>query len=144
MPCFIYASVCSACTTSSRGERRGFYETEMVLDYSSSNYRDSAISLRWRRSCDASVELAAAAAIRLADADILAGAWTAGALPDSFRRTRPSWRTRRETPLGWPLQTNDARRAREIPAGNAGGIRFCRTREPERRKLDAVQHRMSS
>src|SRR5215469_15530617 len=117
MPCFTYASVCNVCTTSLRGKPRGTYETTMVLDYSGGTYRNSTISLHRRTSRHASVELAAAAAVRLESAHVLAGACTLGIMPDSLWRTRSSWRTWTETSLGGPLQTNDAGRAREIPPG---------------------------
>jgi|SRR5579872_123429 len=116
----------------------------MVLDCTFRNCGDSAIYLHRRRGSHASVELAAAAAVRMEGAYVLAGAGIAGAVPDLVRRTwRPSSWTRLQTSLGRTLQEDDAGGAGKIPSRHGGRVRLRRIDKPERRKLDSL-HRMSS
>src|SRR5271165_3354664 len=96
MRCCICASGCSGCTTNLR-RNEDEHEKEMV-DRAAGDYRNPAVYLRGRRSGDASVELAAASALRLEDAWLLAGVGIAGAVPDSVRRPA-AWRARR---AWWP------------------------------------------
>src|SRR5712692_3039296 len=58
----------------------------MDLHRPAGDSRDSAIHLHRRRSREAIVELAGAAALRLAPDHLLAGVWTSGAVPDPLRR----------------------------------------------------------
>src|SRR5882724_3001461 len=77
---------------------------------------DGAFHLAWRRTCHASLELAAADAVRMAANYLLAGYRTAGSLPDSVRKLewrRSSLQIRAEN--GRALGTDDARGAREVP-----------------------------
>src|SRR5689334_752070 len=136
MPYCTCASDCGVCTTSLRSERGRTYETEMVLDYSRGNYRDSAVSVHRRRGHHASVELVAAAAVRLESANLLAGTRITRTVSDSFRWTGTPWRTGPETSLGRPLQKDDTGGTGKIPARNARRFRLWRICEPERRKLD--------
>src|SRR5215831_16126363 len=102
-------------------KRGNDYEKEMVVDRAGSNHRDSAFYLHRWRGGDASVELAATAAVRMANADVLAGARLAGFVSGSLRRTGRPRRSRRsgsEAPLGPPLQEDDSRRAGEVQAGD--------------------------
>jgi|SRR5579864_815633 len=95
----------------------------MVLDCTAGDCSDSAIYLRRRRNGDASVELAAAAAVRMANPRLLAGAGTACAVPSIVRRTgRP--RPRTQAPLARPLQEDDAGRAGKIPPSNGRRLRL--------------------
>src|SRR6478672_10752329 len=92
--------------------------------------RDAALCLHRRGSREAVVELAAAAALRLAPGDVLAGARVAGALPHSLRRPRF---------LGHQVaaQSRGARADPSAPAGTiplaasaAGRLHAARRREP--------------
>src|SRR4029077_10361565 len=96
----------------------------MVLDGAFRNCGDPAIYLRRRRGRDAPVELAAAAAVRMAHAWLLAGARAAGTVPDFVRRTRPSQWTSRPAWMARALQTHDTRGAREVSSCDAGRIRI--------------------
>src|SRR5690348_6456609 len=58
----------------------------MDLDCAASDFGDGIVHHYWRRNCDALVELAAAAAVRMAPDYVLAGARTAASLPDSVWR----------------------------------------------------------
>src|SRR5437899_2608555 len=95
----------------------------MVLDCATGDCSDSAIYLRGRRGSDASVELAAAAAVRMANARLLASARITGPVPDSVRRTRRA-RPRPQAPLARPLQEDDPRGARKIPPSDARRLRL--------------------
>src|SRR5271154_2629546 len=105
----------------------------MAGDYFSGADSNRAFHSDRRRTDNASVELAAAAAVRMAAGHLLAGFRIAGALPDFIRG--------REWPRLWPLQfppahlralrSDDARRAREIPPGRA--LALGRRRSANRR-----------
>src|ERR1700752_3059673 len=98
------------------------YEKEMVLDCAAGDCGDSAIYLRGRRGGDASVELAAAAAVRMANARLLASPGITGPVPDFVRRAgRP--RPRPPAPLARPLQEDDPGRAGEIPPSDGRRLR---------------------
>src|SRR5207249_9427029 len=58
----------------------------MDLDGAAGDSCDGGVCHHWRRDRDATLELAAAAAVRLAPDYHLAGAWTAASLPDSVWR----------------------------------------------------------
>jgi hypothetical protein len=95
----------------------------MVLDRATGDYRDSTVYLCGRRSRDASVELAAAAVVRLANPRLLASACIAGTVPNSIRWTgRP--RSRPQAPLAGPLQEDDSGRAGKIPPSPARRLRI--------------------
>src|ERR1700690_692098 len=93
----------------------------MAGDDFSGTGSNRAVHLHRRRSDNASVELVAASAFRMAAGHFLAGVRIVGALPDFI------WRS--EWPRIWPLQfsaahvgalrSDDARGAREIPPGRA-------------------------
>src|SRR5580692_5342573 len=94
------------------------------MDFSgpTSATRDPAFHLDWRRTGDASVELAAAHAVRMAANYRLASDRTAGPLPDSVRRLerRRSWPALQNAAAngrahGRALGEDDARGAREVP-----------------------------
>src|SRR5580693_1395328 len=95
---------------------------------SAGNSRHGAVCLsRWRTGA-APVELAAAAALRLAPAYVLASAWTSGAMPDSLRRIRiPRWPLARpmahERAHGRLQRSHDAGRAGTIPAAHERNLR---------------------
>src|SRR5271165_3388578 len=129
MRCCICASGCSGCTTNLR-RNEDEHEKEMV-DRAAGDYRNPAVYLRGRRSGDASVELAAASALRLADAWLLAGSGIAGAVPDSVRRAAPrrtgrAWRR----PMARALPEYESGGAGEIPESDGRGLqlRFARYR----------------
>src|SRR5215468_5040908 len=106
-------------TWDSVNKARRIYATEMVLDCSSGNYCDSAFYLHRRRSGDASVELAPAAAVRMVHADLLASPRPAGTMPCSL------WRAGRPRPgPGAPptLQKDHSRREGEVPPRHGGGL----------------------
>src|SRR5947208_3307825 len=84
MRCCSCANGCEVSTTN-LGEGGTEDEKAMDLDGSAGDRRDDLIRVHWRRAGDASLELAAAAAVRLAANYVLAGAWTAAALPDLVR-----------------------------------------------------------
>src|SRR5437773_4240467 len=67
------------------------HEKEMDLDGSAGDSGDGAVYRHWRRNSVALVELAAAAALRLAPDHFLASARDAGAMPHPLRRTWHSW-----------------------------------------------------
>src|SRR5271169_3694001 len=75
----------------------------------------------WRRSGDASVELAVADAVRMAANYLLAGVRTTGSVPDSVRRLGWSRRSSLQfsTAHGREVGAHDARGAREVPPGHA-------------------------
>src|ERR1700686_3870208 len=83
-----------------------------------------AICLRRGRNRDAPVELAAAAAVRLAPTQLLASAWTSSPMPDPLRRI---WRPPFQSP---PLPSShkramhDAGRTRTLPATHARTLRL--------------------
>ena len=79
---------------------------------------DSAICLHRRRARDASVELAAAAALRLAPDYFLASAWASGAVPDSVWRT---WTARFRSLQCSPSHAYE-RALRKHDSGGAGTI----------------------
>src|SRR6266446_4079129 len=88
------------------------------MDFSgpASATRDRAFHLDWRRTCHASLELAAADAVRMAANYLLASYRAAGSLPDSVRRLewrRSSLQIRAAN--GRALGADDARGAREVP-----------------------------
>src|SRR6266446_7489970 len=90
MRCCICASGYKAFTTNLR--RGGTeHEKEMDLDGSAGDPGDAAVYRHWRRNSAALVELAAAAALRLAPDHLLASARDAGAMPHPLRRTWHSW-----------------------------------------------------
>src|SRR6266850_6307547 len=99
---------------------------ENDLDCSSGDYRDSRIYRHRRRNRAASVELAAAAAFRMATDDLLASAWSARAVPHSLRQ---AWRARFR-PLQFPpphrraLRPHDPRGAGTIPPTHARTLRL--------------------
>src|ERR1700676_1699729 len=82
---------------------------------------DAAICLHRRRTCDATVELAAAAALWLAPDHVLASAWTSGAVPDPLRRIWKAWLRPYKLPPSHEraLWKYDARGAGAIPASHA-------------------------
>jgi len=124
-------------------ESRGTeYEKEMVLDCTAGNYRDPAIRVRRRRSGDASMELAAAAAFRLAHADLLASAGIVGSLPDSVRPSRGTSWTRSRSSLERSLQKDDARGTGKIPASDERRLRLRPVRKRERRAVTLVRRDM--
>src|SRR5260370_19326167 len=119
---------------------------EMDLPGSAGNSGDAGIYRRWRRNRDAPVELAAAAALRLAPDHLLASAWTSGAVPDPLRRT---WMAPFRSPQfppshERPLRAHDTGRARTIPATHARtlGLRAVCKREQGAMKLSR-QHQES-
>jgi hypothetical protein len=89
---------------------------------------------RYRRgSSDAAVELAAAAAVRLAADHLLARAGTSGAMPDSLRRT---WTPRSRTPrFSWSheraMPQHDSRGAGTVSASHAGTMELWQLSQPE-------------
>src|SRR5215471_7462655 len=104
----------------------------MDVDCTAGDYCDPAVSLYRRRSSDASVELAATAAVRMAHADVLAGVGIAGAVPDSFRWTR-SWRSGpwRRPPLPTRLPQHEPGGAGKVPTryGRGVWVQFVERRE---------------
>jgi RNA polymerase sigma factor (sigma-70 family) len=115
-----------AFTTNLRKHEGTEYEKENDFHGSAGDSGDAAIYLHRRRSSAASVELAAAAALRLAPDYVLAGSGNSGAVPDTVRRL---WRPRLP-PLqlaaahGRALAAHDARGAGKIPAGYARTVRL--------------------
>src|SRR5713101_7976531 len=98
---------------------------EMVLHRSGGDAGDAAVRLHRRRDRQAVVELAAAAALRLAPGFLLAGVWTAGAVPHPLRRL---WTPRlhsleRPPPHGRALGAHDPRGAGTVPAKLARTLR---------------------
>src|SRR5260221_3008738 len=84
----ICASDYKAYTTNLRKHERTEHETEIEeinLDSYAGDPGDSAICRHRRRSSNAPVELAAAAALRLAPDYFLASVWNSGAVPDPLR-----------------------------------------------------------
>src|SRR5579864_6872487 len=106
----------NGCEASMRNLREGGtqHEKKMDLDGSASDSGDTGVHRHRRRNRAASVELAAAAALRLAGGHVLASARDTGAVPHPVRRT---WSTR-----VWPVQFPPAH-GREVPADDAGGAR---------------------
>src|SRR5258708_33643533 len=90
----------------------------MELRGSAGDRGDRALPLHRRRDREAALELAAAAALRLAAADLLAGAWAPGAVPDPLRRNGAP----RLRPL--PLPPAHPRGARAHPARHARALRL--------------------
>ena len=87
---------------------------------------DSGVYRDRRRISHASVELAAAAPLRLAADYLLASGWNSGAMPDSLRRI---WTSRFRpfqipSPHGRTLGAHDPGRAGTIPARNARRLRL--------------------
>src|SRR5579863_4523672 len=98
----------------------------MVLDCTGGDCGNGAGRIHRWRSGDAPVELAAAAACRLASTYVLASFGITGAVPDSVRRAgRPRASPQPGMALPRPLPEPDAGGAREIPAGDGGGL-HCR------------------
>src|SRR5580692_1047686 len=98
----------------------------MVLD-SAGGCRYGAVCLRGRRSGDASLELAAPAAVRLAHAWLLASAGIAGAVPNPVRwtgRPRASPQSRMALPRSLPQHESGG--AGKIPESDGRGIRIWR------------------
>src|ERR1700756_4559850 len=98
----------------------------MVFDCSAGDHGDGALCLHRRRNRAAPVELAAAAAVRLAPDHFLASAWPSGVVPD------PLWRIG-IAPLRSPgfspsheraLRAYDAGRAGTIPPAHARTLRL--------------------
>src|SRR5260370_35667840 len=89
---------------------------EMFFHSAAGNPGDAAICLHRRRNGDASVELAAAAVIRLAPGYLLASARTSCAVPDPLRWI---WRARFRPPQFPP---SHERALRERETGSAGTI----------------------
>src|SRR5580700_6596681 len=101
----------------------------MVLDCAAGDCGTFCVCLGRRRSGDASVELAAAAPIRLADARFLASVGIAGVVPDSVRRSgRPRTSPQPGMALPGSLPEDDAGGAGEVSPGNGGRLqrRFVR------------------
>src|SRR5882724_8740659 len=113
----------------------------MDLDSSTGDFGDPAICRHRRRTGDAFMELAAAAALRLAPDYLLAGARTPGAVPHPLRRTG---RARTFRPPQFPqsheraLREHDARRAGAIPATHARTLRLRPLHHREQRELKPV------
>src|SRR6266404_7486471 len=90
---------------------------------------DGPFHLDWRRTGHASLELAAADAVRMAADYLLAGCRTAGSLPDSVRRLEWSWQSTLQYAAahgpahGRALGADDARGAREVPPELALSLR---------------------
>src|SRR6267378_780030 len=86
--------------------------------------RDGAFHLAWRRTGHASLELAAADAVRVAANYLLAGCRTAGSLPDPVRGLE-WWRSSLQTWAadGRALGADDGRGTREVPPGWALTLR---------------------
>src|SRR6266571_4048487 len=99
---------------------------EMDFHCSAGNSGDARICCHWRRNSATPVELAAAAALRLAPDHLLASAWTSDAVPDSLRRTgRARFRSLQFPPSHErALRAHDARRAGTIPATHARTLRL--------------------
>src|SRR5207247_6134715 len=72
--------------TRSGKTRNTQHEKETDLDSTTGDHRDGGLHRNWRRTGDASVELAAADVVRMAANYLLAGCRTAGSVPDSVRR----------------------------------------------------------
>src|ERR1700756_3526552 len=91
---------------------------EIDFHCSAGDSGDAGLYRHRRRNCAASVELAAAVALRLAPDHLLASAWTSCAVPDPLRRTwTPPFRSLQFPPShGRALWAHDAGRARTIPA----------------------------
>src|ERR1700683_5540504 len=102
------------------------YEKEMVLHRSARNPGNATICIHRRRNSVAPVELAIAAAVRLAPDSLLASAWTSGAVPDPLRRLSLARFTTLQLPPahGRALQAKDARRARTNPAARTRILRL--------------------
>src|SRR5712691_3788852 len=106
----------------------------MDLDGSLGDPGDPGIYVHRRRTGDAFVELAAAAALRLAANYLLAGHRTTGPLPDSVRRLGWSWFSSLQYAAahgrayaaanGRALGAHDARGARKIPPELALSLRW--------------------
>src|SRR5581483_3974792 len=107
----------------------------MVLDCTFGNYRNSTVSICWWRGCEISVELAAASTIRMACAYFLASFGTAYLMPHFVWRTWPSQWTSRPPRMARPLQTHDARGAREVSSRDARRIRI---QSVQRRRCSAL------
>src|SRR5207302_9190646 len=94
------------------------------------NRRIPALHRHRRRSRTATVELAAAAAFRLAPDYVLASAWIAGALPDPVRRIWiPRSRSLQCSPpdppsYGRAVGADDGRGAGALATGHARTVRF--------------------
>src|SRR5712692_8392486 len=142
MRCCICASDCKAFTTNLRKHEGAEDEWEIEeTDFhcSAGDSGDSGICRHRRRNSTAPVELAAAAALRLAPDHLLASAWTSGAVPDPFRRI---WMAPFRSPQfppshERPLRAHDAGRAATIPAAHARtlGLRAIDQREQGAMKL---------
>src|SRR5215212_5153673 len=91
MRCCTCASGCAASTTNSRKDETN-EEKEMDLHCARGDRRNDPVHVPRRRSGESAVELAAAVAVQRAADHVLAGHWTARAVPDSRRRLRTSWR----------------------------------------------------
>src|SRR5258708_8162830 len=82
---------------------------------------DGAIYFPRRRAGAAAVELAAAAALRLAPAHLLASAWTSGAVPHPLRRMERPWLSplpyaaANQRAHGRALGAHDPRAPHELP-----------------------------
>src|SRR5208282_3704327 len=95
-----------------------------MVDRATGDYRNSAVYLRGRRSGDASVELASAPTVRLADAWLLASVGIARALPDFVRRPAARWTGRAWwARMARALSEHESGGAGEIPEGDGGGVR---------------------
>src|SRR5271157_4031561 len=93
----------------------------MVLPGSAGGSGAGGLHSHRRRSGTAALELAAAAALRLARAYLLASAWDAGAVPDSLRRV---WQAQVTPPQGRALGGHDPRGAGTIPARHPLALRL--------------------
>src|SRR5271166_6262241 len=97
----------------------------MDLDCFSGAGGNRAFHFHWRRTGDASLELAAAVVVRMAANYLLAGGGIAGAVPDSVRRRRWARVSSIELPAadGGALGADDAGGAGEVARENAGTLR---------------------
>src|SRR6266403_5532166 len=107
----------------------------MDLDSSAGDPGDGAICLPRRRTSAAPVELAAAAALRLAPDHLLASAGTSGAVPHPLRRLGWPWLSSLQYSAtdkrahGRTLGAHDARGARKVPPKLSGTLQPIRAAE---------------
>src|SRR5258708_7419485 len=107
----------------------------MDLDSSGGDPGEGAICLPRRRTSAAALELAAAAALRLAPDLLLASAGTSGAVPHPLRRMGRPWLSSlqyaaaNQRAHGRALGTHDPRGAREVPPKLSGTLQPIRAAE---------------
>src|SRR6185312_16171005 len=106
---------------------------ENDFDGSAGDSGDTAVHRHWGRNRHAAVELAAAAALRLAPDYFLASHWNSGLVPDPVRRIWAPWFSSLQIrpSHGRALVAHDPGGAGTFPARHARTLRLWSIHQPE-------------